>query len=70
MLDYVEKQIFQSGEAGDGALLWSVLWTVLPSMSLFLAVLRKSSDSRLWDALSINKSKNKMHKQQKALRLN
>lgn len=70
MLDYVEKQIFQSGEAGDGALLRSVLWTVLPSMSLFLAVLRKSSDSRLWDALSINKSKNKMHKQQKALRLN
>lgn len=70
MLDYVEKQIFQSGEAGDGALLRSVLWTVLPSMSLFLAVLRKSSDSRLWDALSISKSKNKMHKQQKALRLN
>lgn len=35
-----------------------------------LAVLRKSSDSRLWDALSINKSKNKMHKNQKALRLN
>lgn len=69
-MDYVEKQIFQSGEAGDGALLRSVLWTVLPSMSLFLAVLRKSSDSRLWDALSINKSKNKMHKQQKALRLN
>lgn len=57
-----EKKIFQAGEAGNGALLRSVLWTVLSLVPLLLDVLRKSSDSKLWDALSINKSKNNMHK--------
>lgn len=32
------------------------------SVPLLLAVLSKSSDSQLWDALSIYKSKNNMHK--------
>lgn len=59
MLYYFENKIFQAGEACNGALLRSLLWTVLSSVPLLLDVLRKSSDSKLWDALSINKSKNK-----------
>lgn len=61
MLYYFEKKIIQAGEAGNGALLRSLLWTVLSSVPLLLDVLRKSSDSKLWDALSINNSKNNMH---------